>query len=175
MSFTVTRAAPADALVIAAMVVVLTDEISVRVGDTSFNLNVHETSRRCGEMLVWGHYFVWLAWENDEPIGFIGLSESHALFAGGIMGTVQEFYVVPAARSKGVGAALLDAVKKFAAQRGMHRLEVCTPPVPVFDGNSTFYERHKFEVSGGQKMKFLPVEQGAVVPPVAHMVTSQRR
>ncbi len=149
----VSQAVPAEAPLIADMLVALIDEVALHAGETSFHVDREETRQRCGEMLVWGQYFAWLAWDGSRPVGFIGVSESHALFAAGAIGTVQEFYVVPAARSQGVGSALLDEVKVFAAQRGWHRLEVCTPPVPVFDGSAKFYERHRFEATGVRRMK----------------------
>jgi GNAT superfamily N-acetyltransferase len=153
MIYVVSQAVPAEAPLIADMLLALMDEVAQCAPSHSWQVNPSEATQRCAEMLVWGQYFAWLAWSDDRPVGFIGLSESHALFAGGVMGCVQEFYVVPGARLQGVGTALLDEVKVFAAQRGMHRLEVCTPPVPVFDGSEKFYERHRFEVAGGRKAK----------------------
>lgn len=153
MSFFICPAVPAEAPLIADMTVALIHEIALHAAETSFHVDRLETEKRCGEMLVWGQYFAWLAWEGSRPVGFIGLSESHALFAAGVMGTVQEFYVVPEVRSQGVGTALLDEVKVFAAQRGLHRLEVCTPPVPVFDGSEKFYERLRFQAADVRKMR----------------------
>jgi GNAT superfamily N-acetyltransferase len=88
-------------------------------------------------------------------VGFAGLSEGRALYAGGAMATVQEFYVARAFRNQGVGAALIHAATELARQKGWQRLEVCTPPLPEFDRSLAFYERNGFEVTGGRKLKRL--------------------
>ena len=71
------------------------------------------------------------------------------------LGIIQEFYVVPTARSAGVGGALLQAARAHARSKGWKRLELCTPPLPDFQRTLAFYERNGFEVTGGRKMKAL--------------------
>ncbi|WP_373888325.1 GNAT family N-acetyltransferase [Massilia sp. YMA4] len=74
---------------------------------------------------------------DDQPAGVITVTESHALYAGGRIGIVQECYVGPAYRSHGVGAAL----------------ELCTPPLPRFERTLAFYQRHGLVPVGGRKMR----------------------
>ena len=70
-----------------------------------------------------------------------------------MFGIIQEFYVDPAWRSRGVGGAMLERARAYAKGRGWRRLELCTPPLPAFDRTLAFYGRHGFEVTGGRKMK----------------------
>lgn len=137
------------------MVKALTDEIIARTGEPHFNVDVPQTAARCREFLESGRYTVLLACE-DKPacaVGFAALCESHALYAEGAFGIVQEFYVAPARRSAGVGQRLIDAAVEHGRSRGWARLELCTPPLPEFERALAFYERNGFTVTGGRKMK----------------------
>lgn len=100
-----------------------------------------------------GCYSVLLACDGDVPIGFLALYQSYALYTEGIYGTIPEFYVRPAHRSKGVGAALLEQARRLGQSRGWRRLEVTTPPLPQFDRTLAFYQRQGFSISGGRKLK----------------------
>lgn len=146
---------PSDAAAIAAMVKALTDEIIARTGEPHFNVDVPQTAARCRDFLESGRYTVLLASEGKPAgaVGFAALCESHALYAEGSFGIVQEFYVAPARRSSGVGQRLIDAVVEHGRSRGWTRLELCTPPLPEFERALTFYERNGFTVTGGRKMK----------------------
>lgn len=143
----------ADAAAIAAMALALTQEISQRMGVQHFSLEQARTQRLCTELLAGGRYEALLAWHDGQPAGFAGLSESHALYADGRFATIQEFYVQPPWRSRGIGARLIEAAAALAQERGWRRLELCTPPLPQFDRSLAFYERQGFEITGGRKMK----------------------
>jgi GNAT superfamily N-acetyltransferase len=107
-------------------------------------------------MLAAGRYGALVAWRGREPLGFAGFSESVALYAEGAFATIQEFYVHPDWRSRGIGAALIAAATRLAQERGWTRLELCTPPLPQFQRSLDFYAREGFEVTGGRKMKWVP-------------------
>jgi len=85
--------------------------------------------------------------------GFVALCESHALYAEGTFGIIQELYVRGAFRLAGTGGALVEAAKQDAVQKGWRRLELCTPPVPEFEPVVSFYAGRGFSVTGGRKMK----------------------
>jgi len=151
--FEITKASMADAPAIADMAVALTEEISRRMGVQHFDLDTDGTAALCARMLAEGSYTALLARAGDQTVGFVGLSQGYALYAGGAIGTMQEFYVAPDFRSGGIGAALIEAVKAHARARGWRRIEVCTPPLPEFDASLRFYLREGFEISGGRKLK----------------------
>ena len=89
----------------------------------------------------------------DDVIGFVTVYEGYALYAEGAFGTMAELYVRPMYRSRGIGKMLIQSVKEFGNERGWKRLEVTTPPLPEFDATLAFYERERFEISGGRKLK----------------------
>jgi GNAT superfamily N-acetyltransferase len=146
------RAATAkDAPQIAAMAVALTEEISATLGAPHFKLGLRETTALCEALLSEGRYVALLASDGGQAAGFVGLSEGRALYAGGTLATMQEFYVAPPWRSHGVGAALIEAA--LAQARGWRQLEVCTPPLPEFARSLAFYEHNGFAITGGRKLK----------------------
>lgn len=157
MTIHIKKASVEDAEQIALMVKQSTDEIIDAIGEKPFNIDLTETSARCRRFLEQELYAVYRAIdsESDEPLGFIALCESHALYAEGAFGIIQELYVDPAHRAKGIGRRLVEAAMNHGRKRGWKRLEVCTPPLPPFSGTVRFYERQSFNVTGGRKMKVL--------------------
>lgn len=153
MSIQITQAQPEDAAVVAALVGELLHEIMAAVKDKAFNFHHADTEARASAWLRDGCYSVLLARDGDMPIGFLALYQSYALYTEGIYGTIPEFYVRPAHRSKGVGAALLKQARRLGQSRGWRRLEVTTPPLPQFDRTLAFYQREGFSISGGRKLK----------------------
>lgn len=155
MQVKVRLATPGEAGIVAQMAVALTEEISATLGARHFNLDVHGTAALCRSLLEEGRYLALLAEIDEAFVGFAGLSEGRALYAGGALATIQEFYVQPAFRSQHVGASLLQAAARLAHERGWHRLEVCTPPLPEFERSLAFYQRNGFEITGGRKLKLV--------------------
>ena len=142
-----------DAPQIAEMVGELLAEIMAAIGERAFNFDLAATSDRLSTFISQEKYFVFVAWDGDAPAGFVALYESYALYAEGAFGTIPEFYVRPAYRSKELGLQLLSAAKAFGRSRGWKRLEVTTPPLPQFDRTLAFYQREGFAISGGRKLK----------------------
>mgnify|MGYP000495357679 CR=1 FL=1 len=157
MSIYIKNATPTDAPVVASFAKALTDEIIVKTGAQHFNVNIEETTDLCRKLMEQGKYTVLLAvnGESDTCIGFAALCESHALYAEGTFGIVQEFYIQPEFRSQKVGSILLEKVAEHAKSLNWKRLELCTPPLPEFERTVKFYEENGFEVTGGRKMKFV--------------------
>lgn len=137
----------------ARLAVCLTNEIMDRTGGKFFDVDLPLATRLCRSFIEQGHYTVVAAEEAGEIIGFGTLCESRSLYAEGVFGIVQEFYVMPEYRSRRVGAGLMDRIVEYARSRGWKRLELCTPPVPEFDRTVKFYESNGFEITGGYKMK----------------------
>ena len=155
MQLRIDHALPTDAPIIAQMVGELLSEIMAVVGTSVFGVHQEETEARARSWMTDGKYSVLLPRdvERGEPLGFLALYESYALYTEGAYGTIPEFYIRPAHRSKGVGAALLKEARRLGQSRGWRRLEVTTPPLPQFDRTLAFYQREGFSISGGRKLK----------------------
>lgn len=155
MNIVIRRAEPDDTAVVARFVIALTREIMERTAVSHFDIDDERITTLCRNYLETGIYTVLLAMADDLPIGCATLCESHALYAGGAFGIVQEFYVLPAQRSRAVGRALLEQASREARLRGWTRLELCTPPLPEFERTVAFYADNDFEITGGRKMRRL--------------------
>lgn len=153
MSIQIAQAQPEDAAIVATLVGELLHEIMAAVGDKVFSFHQAGTEARASAWLRDGCYSVLLARDGDVPVGFLALYQSYALYTEGAYGTIPEFYVRPAHRSKGVGSALLERARQYGQSRGWRRLEVTTPPLPEFERTLVFYQREGFTLSGGRKLK----------------------
>lgn len=155
MRIHIEQAGPADASIITDMVGQLLHEIMAALAEPVFGFDPMATQARAREWIMDGRSMVWLA-RHDSPdavLGFVAIYESYALYAEGAFGTISELYVRPSFRSRGVGGALVEAVRQVAKSRGWTRLEVTTPPLPQFDRSLAFYARLGFTQSGGRKLK----------------------
>ena len=154
MHLRIDHAQPDDAPAIVQMVGELLREIMALVGTKAFGFHQEETEARARSWITDGKYSVLLVRDEvqPEPLGFLALYESYALYTEGAFGTIPEFYVRPAHRSKGVGAALMGEARRLGQSRGWRRIEVTTPPLPQFDRTMAFYQREGFSISGGRKL-----------------------
>lgn len=151
---TVQKASLGDVHEVAVMVGELLNEIMSTIGVQAFNFNLEETAARLKDFIEQEKYFVFVAQStNTGPIGFAALSESHALYAAGTFGIIQEFFVRPEFRSQNVGLRLMEQASTFGKSRSWTRLEVTTPPLPQFEKTLAFYEREGFAITGGRKLR----------------------
>jgi GNAT superfamily N-acetyltransferase len=77
-------------------------------------------------------------------LGIVTLTRAFAIYAGGWFGIVSELYVVPAARSTGIGAELLAEARRYGESRGWTRLELTAGDATASDRRLQFYERNGF-------------------------------
>ena len=99
--------------------------------------------------------FVFVAFAQDEsPVGLATVVETFAFYANGHYGIINEMYVTPSHRSKGVGAQLIEAVKDMGRHRGWRRIDVTAPESERWTRTKRFYERQHF-VFTGPKLKCL--------------------
>jgi GNAT superfamily N-acetyltransferase len=157
VNLTIKPAGPEDAELVARFAKALTDEIIDRTGARHFNVDLESTSKLCRTLMKQGNYRVLLAIDSasDSPIGCATLCESHALYAEGTFGIIQEFYIEPDYRSLQAGSQLLERAVVEAERLGWKRLELCTPPLPEFERTLDFYTANRFEVTGGRKLKLV--------------------
>lgn len=156
MSIRIVLATSADAATVASLVAALTQGIcAVMNDDTQFNHNLTLTEELCRSWIEEGLYTVLLAYVDGEnaPVGVAAIAQTHALYAHGKIGVIQECYVAPAYRNRAVGGALLDAAFALAPQKGWVCMELCTPPLPEFARSLDFYQKFGFKPVGGRKMR----------------------
>jgi GNAT superfamily N-acetyltransferase len=81
------------------------------------------------------------------------MTETYALYIGGKIGVIQEFYVSPEHRAAGVGSMLIEQVKAYGKQNDWSCIELCTPPLPAFEQTLNFYQQNGLIPVGGRKMR----------------------
>lgn len=157
MRIEIIRATVEESSAIAAQVGELLHEIMQRIEDPVFDFDLDQTEQRLRGFIIDEKNFVFVAKEigSEAIVGFVTLYESFTLYAEGEFGTMAELYVCPVYRSKGIGKMLIEKARQFGGEQGRSRLEVMTPPLPEFDDTVSFYERERFEITGGRKLKTL--------------------
>ena len=85
---------------------------------------------------------------EGETAGVVTVAESFAIYAGGGYGVIDELYVVPEFRSRGVGRLLIEAVKQRGRERGWLRVDVTAPPETRWIRTVKFYESQGFVFTG---------------------------
>ena len=153
MKLEFTQATPDKAKIIGSLVVQLTQEICERTNAQHFDIDLESTVQRCEELLSAGHYAAIIGWADKIPVAVSTIAETYALYAGGKIGVIQEFYVIPEFRSSGVGAMLIEQVRNYGQKRGWSCIELCTPPLPEFERALSFYQNNGLVPVGGRKMR----------------------
>lgn len=138
---------------VAKLAVCLLNEIIERSGMAAFDVDEAKAVRLCSGFIADRRYRVLAAFEGDRIVSFGALCESQSLYAEGSFGILQEFYVEPEYRSQNLGQQMIETMSEYGQSQGWKRLELCTPPVPVFDRTVSFYQNNGFEITGGYKMK----------------------
>lgn len=90
----------------------------------------------------------------NELHGILTLVESFAIYTNGPYGIINEMYVPPEDRSRGVGSRLLDAAKDFGRAKGWSRIDAKALEAERWARTRRFYEKEGF-VFTGPKLKFL--------------------
>lgn len=147
------EATASDAETIASMVIELTREISRNTQSKIFNINSEDTISTCLELLSKGHYSAIIALSNNVPVAVSTYTESYALYAGGKIGVIQEFFVAPEYRASGIGSQLLDKVRDYGVNNNWMAIELTTPPLPEFERTLNFYQKNGLTPVGGRKMR----------------------
>jgi GNAT superfamily N-acetyltransferase len=94
-----------------------------------------------------------IAVSNNEIIGFICIIESSAIYAGGKFGVINELYVKPQLRSKGIGKKLLLYADQLKEMKGWSRLELSTPEESKWKRTLNFYLKEGFTITGVRMKK----------------------
>jgi len=79
--------------------------------------------------------FVWLAYDDDSPVGCASVGYASATDAGGLVAVVRDIYVVPEARRRGAATAMLGALRARLDALEVRRVDVPVagdPGLPAF-------------------------------------------
>jgi GNAT superfamily N-acetyltransferase len=142
-----------DAGIIGSLVVDLTTEISEVTKAQHFDIDLNGTIQRCNELISDGHYSAIIGVYGNKPIAVVTMTETYALYAGGKVGVIQEFYVSPEFRVSGVGSTLFEQVQHYGNKHNWSCIELCTPPLPEFERTLNFYQKNGLIPVGGRKMR----------------------
>jgi GNAT superfamily N-acetyltransferase len=99
-------------------------------------------------------HWAFRARDEGETVAFFTLAESFAFFAHGAYGILNELWVAPDSRSRGVGSEVIDFCVEFARGRGWRRIDVSAPPMAQWDRTFAFYEKRGFILTG-RKLKYV--------------------
>jgi GNAT superfamily N-acetyltransferase len=138
-----------DAHIIAKMVAKLLSELSgTGVEEQSFT----NVAKECINNKLFNAFIAFS--ENEECIGFISVTESIALYAGGCFGIIQELYVVPEKRSLHIGHELIKTLIDYGIKQKWNRIEVGAPNPLYWQRTIDFYIREGFKEIG-PRLKFV--------------------
>lgn len=99
---------------------------------------------------------VWMIEHDGHPAGFVVLTVSFSMEYGGLRGFVDDFFVAPQYRNRGLGHAALEEVKRACRRRGVRALMVETGPDN--DAALNAYRRAGF-VDSGHCLLTLPLAE----------------
>ncbi len=131
------------------------DSLLCELNKKKMDLDHDRMSKTCGEIISNDNHKVFMAFDGDRAVGMAGLVQSVAIYTQGPLGVINELYVVPEYRSRGVGKLLIDAVTAFGAEKGWARIEVGAPNRENWQRTIDFYKKEGFEEVGPRLKKYL--------------------
>ena len=99
---------------------------------------------------------IWIAESQQALVGYLIVVLLMSVEHQGLMGEIDEFFVLPEARSCGIGTKLLAAAEEELRQHGCVRLQL-----QLAAANSRarpFYERHGFATRAGYELLDKPLK-----------------
>jgi PhnO protein len=76
------------------------------------------------ENLLNQNYAYFVAEAENTIVGFISFHPQKLLHHCGLVGEIQEFYVIPNFRNQHIGKLLIDTIKDYAKKHGLKSIEV---------------------------------------------------
>jgi GNAT superfamily N-acetyltransferase len=91
-----------------------------------------------------------IARAGEELVGVLGASWCRAVHVPGRYAVIQDLWVQPEWRSRGVGAELVEGLRRLASEQGVGRLEVGLPreSFAAIEATERFYLANGFEHLG---------------------------
>ena len=110
-----------DVATILAFCCALNEEDPTFTGETYFD---EEAIRTALEELVGNPLLgrAWLIYSENAPIGYVVLAFSFSLESHGRDGIIDEIYIAPAYRGRGIGTQVMKSVETEARQLGLKKL-----------------------------------------------------
>jgi GNAT superfamily N-acetyltransferase len=97
--------------------------------ESNVDISAHATSRALEALLDDSRLGqVWMIEDDGHPAGLVVLTVSFSMEYGGLRGFIDDFYVAPPYRRRGLGHAALEEVKRACLRRGVRVLLVETVP-----------------------------------------------
>jgi GNAT superfamily N-acetyltransferase len=91
---------------------------------------------------------------NLTIVGVITIQEAFAFYTNGKYGIINEFYIKPSFRSKGLGEILIKETIRVAKHKNWRRIDVAAPPGNEWERTKEFYIKNGFQYTG-PKLKYL--------------------
>ncbi|NTS77526.1 GNAT family N-acetyltransferase [Catenovulum sp. SM1970] len=109
------------------------------------------------EQLSANTHFAYEVKQHNQVVAFFTLGQSFSIFAQGRYGIINELWVNPECRAKGVGQAVMQEIIKLAQVHGWSRIDVTAPPDEKWNRTFEFYQKCGFEFTG-RKLKLYPAK-----------------
>ena len=116
--------------------------------EAGFDTPAEEMRSSLGEMIAASNSAVFLAWRGKEAVGVATVTTSVGLEYGR-SAELEDLYVEPGARRRGVASALIEAVCTWCEQAGVRVVLVTVTPEGEADYNlMDYYQRRGFVNTG---------------------------
>ena len=99
-------------------------------------------ARRFARLLALDGVLAVLAEDDGEAVGFALVTLRPAIWFDGPVSQLEELYVVPRLRDRGIGTQVLDLCRELARELGSPEMHINVDEVDV--DTRRFYERHGF-------------------------------
>ena len=132
----VRRATSDDAAVLARLLWDFNTEFETEVDD------VDVLAVRFARLLELDDIVAVLAEDGSTAVGFALVSLRPAIWFDGPVSQLEELYVVPHLRDRGIGTLVLDLCRRLAVERGSPEMHINVDEVDA--DTRRFYERHGF-------------------------------
>jgi GNAT superfamily N-acetyltransferase len=105
------------------------------------SLSAHVKEHLVEGLKATSNSMVLIAYNNDEPVGIVNCFWAYSTFYAKPLVNIHDLAVIESARGQGVGAALIQEVKRRAIDRG-----ACKVTLEVLENNAArrLYEREGF-------------------------------
>lgn len=143
MKFTIEKAQKKDYVIVLHLLTALYSELGEEAESLKFL-----SEDFLDKILQSGRTEVFLIKDEDSTIGVFTLTESHAIYAGGKYGVMDEMFIELSCRSKGVGRQVIEFSRELAKESKWKRIDVTAPTEERWERTSRFYEKNGFVFTG---------------------------